>query len=73
MGNEQEAALDAKTAELKTAITAAGERVIAKLDELKANNPDLTDEIADITSDIEALNAIAAPEPTPTPEPAPEG
>lgn len=68
MANEQEVALDAKNTELKTAIAAASDRVIAKLDALKANSPDLTDEIADIQSDIEAINAIGA-EPPPPAEP----
>lgn len=65
MANEQETALDAKNAELKQAIGAAADRVIAKLDALAKNNPDLTDEIADIQSDIEAINAIGADSPPP--------
>lgn len=70
-----EADLDAKLAELKQAIAGTAQRVLDKLEKLSANNPDLTDEIADVTSDIESLRNIAPADTPPvetTPTPGPE-
>lgn len=58
MGTQQEATLDQGIQTLKDAIAAANQRVIDKLNELAANNPDLTDEIQSVTEAVEAANAI---------------
>lgn len=62
-----EAELDAKLLELKNEIAAAAQRVLDKIAELIAGNPDLTDELADIQTDIEQIRAIAPVEPPPVP------
>lgn len=56
--NEQQQALDTQLSDLKTAVAGVGTRIAKKLDELAANNPDLTSEIADIKTDTDALNAL---------------
>ncbi len=68
MANEQEAALDAKLAELKTEIAAAAQRVIDKIAAIIADHPDLTDELTDVTDDIQQIKAIAPSDP-PAPSP----
>lgn len=53
-----EADLDAKLAEVSTAISNAAQRVLDEIARLSANHPDLTDEMATLTQQIEALNNI---------------
>lgn len=62
-----EAEFDAKLVELKQAIADAAQRVIDKIAELIRNNPDLTDELADVQDDIEKLKLIAPVEVPPAP------
>lgn len=58
---------DAALADLNTAITQATQRVIDKINDLISKNPDLTDELASIRSDITAINQIAPPTVPPAP------
>lgn len=62
-----EAEFDAKLVELKQAIADAAQRVIDKINAIIAANPDLTDELADVTDDIEKLKLIAPVDVPPAP------
>jgi hypothetical protein len=68
--------LDQALRDLKDALSAAVDRIDAKLADLQDANPDLTTEIEDIRADAAMVAGLAAdpaptPAPSPTPEPAP--
>ncbi len=62
-----EAELDEAIATVKTEIGAAADRVIAKIAELEANHPELSDEIVSLSEAAAALRAIAPVTEPPTP------
>lgn len=66
--NEQENRLNEELTGLKTAIGAANDRVIKKLDELAANNPDLEDEINEVKDMTAQVNQILAGDAPPVEE-----
>lgn len=67
--NEQEQALDTGIQTLKDAIATANQRVIDKIKEVSANNPDLTDELAEVTALTESVNDILKADAPPPAEP----